>query len=181
MGDTFKVGDRVAVVRETLNLRRGTVGTVERVANSGRLYRLRLDSGELRRARAEWLVFVERRAPDPGTLTRTPDYSLDERQAQPKDVPLRDRNYLAWIRQQPCFFCHVEGRTQASHHGAGGMGTKGGDDTTIPACDACHGRHHGRDYSPHPMFDALTPAGRRGVLRAIAADFRAQYEGEVAG
>lgn len=140
---------------------------------------VRAQDGREERARWRHITPAERPAVHPGAATQQANHELHPGEPQPKALPLRDKPYLEWVRERPCFFCGVQGRTQASHHGRGGTATKAGDDTVLPACDACHNRHHGKDYSPHPMLDGLTADGRRRALRAMAEDVRGQYEREV--
>jgi hypothetical protein len=56
-----------------------------------------------------------------------------------KIKPLRDPEYLAYIRKQRCVVCghHV---SEACHQNllGGGKGTKVGDDKALPNCVQCH-------------------------------------------
>lgn len=57
----------------------------------------------------------------------------------------RNKDYLAWIRTQPCEACAVRGNIQAAHvrkGNGGGMGIKPSDYRTVPLCHACHLRQH---------------------------------------
>ncbi len=62
---------------------------------------------------------------------------------------IRDEQYLAWIRTQPCLTCdggpdveHIE-----AHHvrekGKGGTGTKPSDYRAVPLCRDAHSGYHG--------------------------------------
>ena len=60
--------------------------------------------------------------------------------------PARDKQYLAYITEQPCEgypqdSCGVM-PVQAHHYGAHSMGQKTDDYRTIPLCYACHDRWH---------------------------------------
>ena len=61
-----------------------------------------------------------------------------------KHKPIRDRKHLAWIRALPCLVC---GRTPCDPHhirygSNSGVGTKPGDDFTIPLCHTHHRELH---------------------------------------
>jgi hypothetical protein len=65
-----------------------------------------------------------------------------------KRGPWRNSQYLAFVRSLPCCVCG--GVTDSAHHiigvgGMGGVGTKPGDEYTMPVCDGpegCHGLIH---------------------------------------
>ncbi len=69
-----------------------------------------------------------------------------------KQLPVRDKAYLAWIRKKPCLVCGYSGQDSVPHHeqlpGHGGKGTKCDDTRTLPLCMVCHlDRHtYGRDF-----------------------------------
>ena len=52
--------------------------------------------------------------------------------------PLRDDEYLRWIRKFPCCICHWNRRIEAAHTGPHGLGQKSSDYAAIPLCDLCH-------------------------------------------
>jgi hypothetical protein len=54
-----------------------------------------------------------------------------------KRNPDRSRNYLRWIRTQPCSICQSN-RSEAHHTGPHGLSVKGSDFLTIPLCPQHH-------------------------------------------
>ena len=64
--------------------------------------------------------------------------------AYPKNTPLRDKQYQAWVRQQPCLVCY-QTPCQAHHHRSSvnsGIGIKPGDDWCVPLCASHHSELH---------------------------------------
>lgn len=63
-----------------------------------------------------------------------------------KQLPVRDKAYLAWIRKKPCLVCGYSGQDSVPHHenerGHGGRGTKTSDHRTLPVCRICHDYRH---------------------------------------
>ncbi len=61
-------------------------------------------------------------------------------------MPIRNPEYLSWIRRQPCaadssaYPC--PNPSEASHHGPRGMGQKTDDYRTIPLCHDHHTQWH---------------------------------------
>ena len=53
---------------------------------------------------------------------------------------LRDKDYLAWIRTQPCFLCRCP--AEPAHGRPWGKGMKGPDYEAIPLCRQCHENEH---------------------------------------
>jgi len=64
--------------------------------------------------------------------------------AYPKPKRIKNPEYLAWIRQQPCLVCYRS--PCVAHHeqevGHGGMGTKCSDRRGVPLCYECHNDRH---------------------------------------
>lgn len=63
----------------------------------------------------------------------------------PKNKPVRDKKYLAWVRAQPCCYCFIHGPNNPHHIigvGNGRMGSKESDDQTIPLCNLHHRELH---------------------------------------
>lgn len=57
--------------------------------------------------------------------------------------PIRNRHYLAFIRQFACVGCKTERRyREAMHTGPHGMGQKSSDLDTLPGCRSCHRELH---------------------------------------
>lgn len=74
-----------------------------------------------------------------------------ERVGLPKDVPLRNDHYLAWLRRQPCVVCRIGApyrAVEAAHVGVRGMGSKISDYFALPLC---HDHHRGGQESYHRM------------------------------
>jgi hypothetical protein len=65
-----------------------------------------------------------------------------------KSKPTRNRDYLSWIKEQPCVVCGhpVSDPHHLIGHGMGKMGGKGSDLTAIPLCRLCHTRLHDNGY-----------------------------------
>ena len=64
---------------------------------------------------------------------------------QPKKTKWRSKKYLAWVKTLPCGYCGKP--ADHAHHliargNMGGMGTKAGDQFTIPVCAKCHSDIH---------------------------------------
>lgn len=55
----------------------------------------------------------------------------------------RSPEYLAWLREKACIWCHTPGFTQASHHSKRGTAIKASDFRALPLC------------GPHPVVGAL--------------------------
>src|SRR5882724_5346694 len=57
--------------------------------------------------------------------------------------PVRDPDYLRFVRQQPCCVCERTWGIEAAHTGSRGLGQKASDHSCIPLC----WKHHrtGRD------------------------------------
>jgi len=52
--------------------------------------------------------------------------------------PVRDPQYLKFIRLLPCIGCGKTWGSQAMHSGAHGLGQKASDLDTLPGCWKCH-------------------------------------------
>lgn len=63
-----------------------------------------------------------------------------------KDAPLRSEAYRRLVAAMPCWYCGIEGHSQAAHADQGkGLGIKSDDRTCYPACgphDGVEGCHH---------------------------------------
>lgn len=62
-----------------------------------------------------------------------------------KTLPIHSLKYLRHVRKHPCCICGSKVGIQAHHEtpeGQGGMGTKTGDDHTIPLCFQHHRERH---------------------------------------
>jgi hypothetical protein len=66
----------------------------------------------------------------------------------PPPSPVRSARYLAFVREQRCWFCQTDQDIQAHHHGrrqgGGGVGMKGCDLFTVPLCQEHHREWHQR-------------------------------------
>lgn len=76
--------------------------------------------------------------------------------------PARDRDYLDFIRAQPCAMCRAEGHTEPHHlflPGDGGKARKPSDHQVVPLCGAgardCHGYVQRYKYSPEQYTNLL--------------------------
>ncbi len=57
--------------------------------------------------------------------------------------PVRDPNYLKFIRLLPCIGCGLKKwRMEAMHTGAHGLGQKASDLDALPGCPDCHKELH---------------------------------------
>lgn len=85
-------------------------------------------------------------------LARKPSYERPAGKAQPKpSQPLRDKRYLAYVREQPCCSCQSPGPSDPHHFGPHGMGQKTDDYRTSPLCRKCHDHWH--DHGALPDMD----------------------------
>lgn len=65
-----------------------------------------------------------------------------------KSKPTRNRDYLHWIKEQPCVVCGhpVSDAHHLIGHGMGKMGGKNSDLMAFPLCRACHDDLHNRGW-----------------------------------
>lgn len=71
----------------------------------------------------------------------------------PKTKPWRSKEYLDFIRWNPCWICRKSEPSEAHHWGPGkGMGKKVGDQYTTPLCRVCHQQWHNS-----ASFGTMTP------------------------
>ena len=55
----------------------------------------------------------------------------------------RNRDWLLYIKMQPCLICNQDGPSEAHHlREHVGMGRKASDHATIPLCQPCHRDYH---------------------------------------
>lgn len=58
------------------------------------------------------------------------------------ETPVRDKQYLGWVRLQPCLICRRQpseySPIEAAHTGAHPYGQKASDYTCVPLCHGCH-------------------------------------------
>lgn len=73
-----------------------------------------------------------------------------KRTGKPRRGPLRDDQYLDWIRQQRCIVpgCRQQYQTEAAHVGLRGFGQKCSDHETLPLCV----EHHREGPSAHHVL-----------------------------
>lgn len=97
------------------------------------------------------------------------------RATQRRSERVRDRAYMAWVRERPCVLVgtgECAGRTEAHHAGGRPLGRKADDDTTIPLCR----HHHAR------ITDGAYPReARREIERAGLAVTRMAWDAEHLG
>lgn len=62
--------------------------------------------------------------------------------------PIRNPQYLVWIRTQPCIVCGARRGIEAAHTGPHGLGQKSPDTSVIPLCV---GHHRTRKDSYHRL------------------------------
>lgn len=60
--------------------------------------------------------------------------------AIPKNKPIRNKKYLAFVREQPCCACGLLLDNQAHHFGrtGKGIGVKASDYEVVSLCPKCH-------------------------------------------
>lgn len=92
----------------------------------------------------------------------------------PKPVRLRDPQYLAWIRRQPCLVCR--GIAQPHHTTAGGWGTKGSDYRCVPLCHRHHRELH--DIGAQSFEERHRVDLREQVIRLLETYMSAMKEEE---
>lgn len=72
--------------------------------------------------------------------------------------PMRDPNYLAYIRTLPCLICGIH-RSESAHTGPHGLSQKSCDYSAVPLCARCHrinsDSNHalGRNWAAHHGID----------------------------
>jgi len=98
-------------------------------------------------------VMVAPVAPQPGKLSRVPNYDLGGGVASPKEPPSRSARYLAFVRERSCCACAAPGPSDPHHwalkgSGNGGMGMKVDDLRTVPLCRRCHDYYHAHGHLP---------------------------------
>jgi len=66
----------------------------------------------------------------------------------PKRKPTRNRDYLHWVKEQPCVVCGhpVSDAHHLIGHGMGKMGGKNSDLATFSLCRLCHTALHDGGY-----------------------------------
>ena len=168
---TYQPGDRVRVRR----FRGWQSGEVVAPGVTDSRWRVCLDGATKAAAFHEADMRPERAAPAPAALTRQPDYERPELREVPHTGPVRDAEYLGWLRDLPCTFCGAAPPSEPSHHGLHGTGTKAGDDLALPSCRPCHDRHHRKGA---PLLDLLAVGRdvRRDLLALLARNLRARWE-----
>lgn len=73
-------------------------------------------------------------------ITRSP---IRKRRAGTRRGPLRDKDYLEFLRRQCCaLLCNCAGWTEAAHGPVNGMCSKGPDNEAIPLCMRHHREQH---------------------------------------
>lgn len=65
-------------------------------------------------------------------------------------APVRDREYLRFIKRLPCVACLRTWSVDPAHTGPHGIGQKSCDLQTIPLCRRCHGAF---DAEPHEFAE----------------------------
>jgi len=58
-----------------------------------------------------------------------------------RSKPVRDREYLRFIKRLPCVACLRTWNVDPAHTGPHGLGQKASDLDTIPLCRRCHDEH----------------------------------------
>jgi len=81
--------------------------------------------------------------------------------------PARDREYLDFVKVQPCCLCGAEGHTDPHHFflpGDGGKGRKPSDHQVVPLCGAgannCHGQVQRYQHTAQQYADMVTMGWR---------------------
>ena len=67
-----------------------------------------------------------------------------------KSTPVRDREYLRFIKRLPCVSCLRTWWIDPAHTGPHGIGQKASDLDTIPLCRRCHNDY---DANPHQFAE----------------------------
>lgn len=87
----------------------------------------------------------------------------------PKHPPIRDRKYLDYLREQPCFITGIRGAVDPAHIGTAGKGIKSGDDEALPLQHAIHLMCH--QYGEMSVLRERIPVDVfRAALRAYARE-----------
>ncbi len=53
-----------------------------------------------------------------------------------------DKDYIDWIKQQPCNQCGKQGSCDAHHKTGAGLAMRSHDHLAMPLCRACHTEFH---------------------------------------
>lgn len=100
---------------------------------------------------------------------------LRSRRSRPRrSSRVRDPEYMAWIRKQPCAADGLSpcyGSVEADHTGGRGMSQKSDDHTCIPLCR----RHHQQRTHFHGPFKTWTQDHMRRWLQGTAQWFNHEY------
>ena len=168
---TYTEGDS-AWLRCAMGRERVTIVRID-----GDRYRVRKGDGKHRTVSRDRLAPTVRPSRIPtGSVARVPSFQRPELVPVAKAKPVRNRKYLDWLRGLPCAFCGQDAqRCEASHHGKHGVGTKADDTGALPACSACHERHH-RIGAPQPWLGARTPAERLEIYAVMAKQYRERWK-----
>lgn len=148
--------------------------TVERVRKDGRVA-VTFSGGDRATVRPDCVWSLSQpKASTPGVLVAAPIVVGASGRSVPKEMPVRDRAYLDWLKTQPCAACAHPHGCDPSHHGRHGVGTKPSDLGAIPLCRRCHDFWHntGRVFGRESESAEAT----KEWLCAKAAEFRREYE-----
>lgn len=96
----------------------------------------------------------------------------------PKLNPVRDRQYLNWLRDQPCILTGWRATESSAvdpmHVGTLGKGIKSSDDEALPVWHALHVAAH--NHGEISMFRKQLPDHvLRDALRALAREYYREY------
>lgn len=84
---------------------------------------------------------INRKSNDGDTMTPYPKPGPRKKRKRKGE----DKDYLAWIRTQPCARCGQQAPSEPAHQrclGHGGISMKPPDRETIPLCNGCHRLEH---------------------------------------
>lgn len=92
---------------------------------------------------------------------------------------VRDKKYLLWQRDQPCFltgqFANDAESIVPMHIGTAGKGIKSGDDETLPCLAMLH--THGHQHGEMSMIrEKISDSVLRDALRAYAREQYREYK-----
>ena len=95
----------------------------------------------------------------------------------PKD---RDKKYLEYIREHPCFFCNAPPKSEPHHirgiDGMPSMGMKPSDYLVLPACRSCHDKDQGHKLDSDPVLNRWNKEKRMAAIIFYLTQFVKEHK-----
>lgn len=90
--------------------------------------------------------------------------------------PVRDPQYLKFVKRLPCLVCLATWRVDPCHTGPHGTGQKSCDFSAIPLCRVCHAKY---DANPH-KFAEFYKLDIPALIEMFNSFYRTKITGEAA-